>query len=215
MKKETIIVGVICLVVGFLGGYIYQAQTSFREAQRRAGGAPQVHEEAPGGGAEASAPGGAMGQRLPEGHPPIDISAVVKTLEEQAAQNPRDPEPRLKLANYLYDQQQWGRAIEWYQKALELDPKNVNARTDMGTAYFNLGRPADALREYRQSLEIDPTHQPTMFNLIVVHLDGLHDVAAAQQAWDRLHKRNPSYPGLDSLKGRLDSARASGTPVRR
>ncbi|MGD0921830.1 MAG: tetratricopeptide repeat protein [Terriglobia bacterium] len=214
MKKGTIIVGVICLVVGFLGGYIYQAQTSFREAQRQAAGAPHAHEEAASGGAETSAPGGGMGQRLPEGHPPIDISAVVKTLEEQAAQNPRDPEPRLKLANYLYDQQQWQRAIEWYQKGLELDPKNVNARTDMGTAYFNLGRPADALREYRQSLEIDPTHQPTMFNLIVVHLDGRHDVAAAQQAWDRLHKRNPSYPGLDSLKGLLDSARASGTPVR-
>jgi len=214
VKKETIIVGVICLVVGFLGGYIYQAQTSFREAQRQAAGSPHAHEEAATGGTEASAPGGGMGQRLPEGHPPIDISAVVKTLEEQAAQNPRDPEPRLKLANYLYDQQQWQRAIEWYQKALELDPKNVNARTDMGTAYFNLGRPADALREYRQSLEIDPTHQPTMFNLIVLHLDGLHDVAAAQQAWDRLHKRNPSYPGLDNLKGRLDSARASGTPAR-
>jgi tetratricopeptide (TPR) repeat protein len=215
VKKETIIVGVICLVVGFLGGYIYQAQTSFREAQRQVAGSPHAHEEAASGGAEASAPSGGMGQRLPEGHPPVDISAVVKTLEEQAAQNPRDPEPRLKLANYLYDQQQWQRAIEWYQKALELDPKNVNARTDMGTAYFNLGRPADALREYRQSLEIDPTHQPTMFNLIVLHLDGLHDVAAAQQAWDRLHKRNPSYPGLDNLKGRLDSARASGTPVRR
>ena len=174
-----------------------------------------MHEEAASGGVETGAPGGGMGQRLPEGHPPIDISAVVKTLEEHAAQNPRDPEPRLKLANYLYDQQQWQRAIEWYQKAVELDPKNVNARTDMGTAYFNLGRPADALREYRQSLEIDPTHQPTMFNLIVVHLDGLHDVAAAQQAWDRLHKRNPGYPGLDNLKGRLDSARATGTPVRR
>jgi tetratricopeptide (TPR) repeat protein len=209
VKKETIIVGVICLVVGFLGGYIYQAQTSFRDAQRRTAGAPRVPEEAP-----AGAVGGGMGQRLPEGHPPIDIAAVVKTLEEQAARNPRDPEPRLKLANYLYDQQQWQRAIEWYQKALELDPKNVNARTDLGTAYFNLGRPADALREYRQSLEIDPTHQPTLFNLIVVYLDGQHDVAAAQQAWDGLHKLNPSYPGLDGLKDRLDSARAAGTAVR-
>jgi len=214
VKKETVITAVAFCGVGFLAGYIYQAQTSFREAQRRAAGAPQVHEEAPGGGAETSAAGGGMGQRLPEGHPPIDISAVVKTLEEQAAQNPREPEPRLKLANYLYDQQQWQRAIEWYQKALELDPKNVNARTDMGTAYFNLGRLTDALREYRKSLEIAPTHQPTMFNLVVVHLDGLHDVAAAQQAWDRLHKLNPSYPGLDSLKGRLDNARASGTPTR-
>jgi len=215
VKQETIVVAGICLVVGFLGGYIYQAQTSFREAQRQAAGSPHVREEAADGGAEAAPPGGGIGQRLPEGHPPIDVSAVVKTLEEQAVQNPRDPEPRLKLANYLYDQQQWQRAIEWYQKVLELDPKNANARTDLGTAYFNLGRPTDALREYRRSLAIDPTHQPTMFNLIVLQLDGLHDVAAAQQAWDRLHRRDPSYPGLDSLKRRLDEARVSSASARR
>jgi tetratricopeptide (TPR) repeat protein len=212
VKKETIVVGAICLAIGFLAGYIYQAQTSFREAQRRAAGAPAATGEAPSGAAGTGAAGGGMGVRLPEGHPPVDISAVAKALEEQAVQNPKDPVPRLKLANYLYDQQQWPRAVEWYQRTLELDPKNVNARTDLGTAYFRLGRPQDALREYRKSLDIDPTHQPTMFNAIVVNLDGLHNVAAAQQAWDRLHKLNPTYSGLDSLRSRLDAARRPARP---
>jgi tetratricopeptide (TPR) repeat protein len=214
VKKETIIAAVVFFGVGFLAGYIYQAQTSFRAAQRRAAGAPAVTEEVSSGGAETDAASGGMGQRLPEGHLPVGASVVVKTLEEQAAQNPKDPVPRLKLANYLYDLEQWPRAIAWYQKALELDPKNVNAHTDLGTAYFRLGRPQDALREYRRSFEIDPTHQPTMFNSIVVNLDGMHKLAAAQQAWDRLHKLNPSYPGLDSLKSRLDAARASSPPAR-
>lgn len=158
-----------------------------------------------------------MGQALPEGHPPIDMAAVMKTLEEQAAQSPSDPEPRLKLANYLYDHQQWQRAIDWYQKVLALDPKNVSARTDLGTAYFNAGRPDDALREYGKSLEYDPTHQPTLFNSIVVNLDGLHDLAAANRAWERLHKLNPNYPGLDRLKGRLEAAAGavSTSPARR
>jgi hypothetical protein len=40
-------------------------------------------------------------------------------------------------------------------------------------------------------------------------------VVAAQEAWDRLHKLNPSYPGLDSLKSRLDAARATSPPARR
>jgi tetratricopeptide (TPR) repeat protein len=209
VKKETIIVGVLCLAVGFLAGYIYQAQTSFREAQRRAAGVPAVAEEA-----ASSAAGGQMAPRLPEGHPPIDASAVIKTLEEQAAQDPKDPAPRLKLANYLYDLQQWPRAAEWYEKALKLDPRNVDARTDLGTTYFHLGRAQDALREYRTALAINPTHQPAMFNSIVVNLEGMHNVAAAEQAWDRLHKLNPSYPGLDSLKSRLDAARASNPPAR-
>ena len=217
MKKETIITAIVFLGVGFLAGYIYQAQVSFREAQQGgAAGTPHVHT---GGEGDMPAAGGGAGGtgQLPEGHPPIDTSAVTKALEEQAAQNPNDPEPRLKLANYLYDQHQWQRAIEWYQKALELDPKNVNARTDLGTAYFNLGRAQDALREYRKSLEIDPTHQPTMFNSIVVYFDGLHDAGAARQMMERLTKLNPNYPGIDRLKGRLDAeaSSASSPPPRR
>jgi tetratricopeptide (TPR) repeat protein len=216
VKKETIITAIVFLGVGFLAGYIYQAQMSFREAQQKGVATSPMGMPAPGGAAPTGGAGGGTGQ-LPEGHPPIDTTAVVKALEEQAAQNPKDPEVRLKLANYLYDQQQWQRAIEWYEKALELEPKNVNARTDLGTAYFNLGRAQDALREYRKSLEVDPTHQPTMFNSIVVYLDGLHDAKAAQEAWERLHKLNANYPGLDRLKGRLDAeaGSASSAPARR
>jgi len=217
VKKETIITAIVFLGVGFLAGYIYQAQISFREAQQKgAASTPTGMPASTSGAAPMGGAGGGTGQ-LPEGHPPIDTSAVTKALEEQAAQNPRDPEPRLKLANYLYDQQQWQRSIEWYEKALELEPKNVNARTDLGTAYFNLGRAQDALREYRKSLEVDPTHQPTMFNSIVVYLDGLHDAKAAQEAWERLHKLNANYPGLDRLKGRLDAeaGSASSAPARR
>lgn len=216
MKKETIITAVVFFAVGFLAGYIYDAQKNWN-AQRAAASAPHAREDTPGDAAPTGATGGGMGQALPEGHPPIETSAVVKTLEEQAAQNPKDPDPRLKLANYLYDHQQWQPAIEWYQKALELDPKNVNARTDLGTAYFNAGRPQEALREYRKSLKYDPTYQPTIYNSIVVNLDGTHDIAAAQQAWGRLNKMNPSYPGLDRLKARLEAARASGSgaPARR
>jgi tetratricopeptide (TPR) repeat protein len=216
LRKETIITAVVFFAVGFLAGYIYDAQKNWN-AQRAAASAPQARDEAPGEAATTGGAGGGMGQALPEGHPPIDISAVIKTLEEQAAQNPTDADVRLKLANYLYDHQQWQQAIEWYQKALALDPKNVAARTDLGTAYFNSGRPQEALREYRQSLKDDPTHQPTLYNSIVVNLDGLHDVAAARQAWEHLNKMNPSYPGLDRLKDRLEAAGAfrSSSPARR
>ena len=150
-------------------------------------------------------------QGLPEGHPPIDSAAIIQQLEDMAAQNPKDADVRLKLANFLYDQKQYSKAIEWYQRALELDPKNVNARTDLGTAYFYTGRPQDALREYDKSLAIDPKHEPTLLNAIVVNLEGTHDLAAAQKAWDRLYKLNPNHPALAGLKEQIDAARASGS----
>jgi tetratricopeptide (TPR) repeat protein len=116
----------------------------------------------------------------------------------------------LRLANFLYDQKQYSKSLEWYQRALEVDPKNVNARTDLGTALFYLGRPQDALREYNQSLAINPQHEPTLLNTIVVNVEGTHDLVAAQKAWDRLHQLNPNHPALVGLKEQIDAAGKDG-----
>jgi Tfp pilus assembly protein PilF len=215
LKKETIITAIVFFGVGFLAGYIYDAHQSSRpqpavsaamsQGAAGAGGAQ-------GGAADASgASGGAM-PGLPQGHPPINVDSMIKALQDQAAQNPQDPEAPLRLANVLYDHQRFSEAVEWYQKALKLDPKNVGARTDLGTCFFNLGQPKQALAEYRKSLESDPRHEPTLFNVIVVNLEGTHDLAAARAAWDELHRLNPSYQGLDQLKQRLDAAGGGSAP---
>jgi cytochrome c-type biogenesis protein CcmH/NrfG len=210
MKKETIITAVIFLAVGFLAGYITDAQMHWNGGQKAVPVLPMPTEMPPGGAASAPAGGAASQQGLPEGHPPIDSAAVIKQMEDMAAQNPKDADVRLKLANFLYDQKVYSKAIEWYQRALELDPKNVNARTDLGTAYFYTGRPQDALREYDKSLQIDPKHEQTLLNSIVVNLEGTHDLAAAQKAWDRLYKLNPNHPALAGLKEQINAAHAPG-----
>jgi tetratricopeptide (TPR) repeat protein len=81
----------------------------------------------------------------------------------------------------------------------------------LGTAFFYMGRPQDALREYDKSLAIDPKHEATLLNSIVVNLDGLHNLAAAQKEWNRLSELNPNHPALAGLKQRIDAARTAGT----
>jgi tetratricopeptide (TPR) repeat protein len=203
VKKETLITAVVFLVVGFFIGYITEAEFNWNAPEKIAAAGPAPAEAA--AGAVSGAPGaGNGGQQLPPGHPSLDMATKIKAFEELAAQRPKDPQPLLDLANLYYDQQQFDHAADWYEKALALDPTNANARTDLGTAYFNLGRAKDALKEYEKSLKTDPTHEPTMFNIIIVNLDGTHDMAAARAAWDRLHKRNPNYPGLEALKDRVN-----------
>ena len=210
MKKETILTAVVFLVVGFLAGYITDAQMNWSGRQKAAMTAsPGMPSEMPSGGAPSAVQGGGMPPGLPEGHPPIDTALVIKQLQGEAEQNPKDPEIPLRLANFLYDQRQYQQAIEWYQKSLAINPKNVNARTDLGTAYFYIGQAGRALEEYNQSLAIDPDHKPTLLNVIVVNLEGTHDIAAAQRAWDRLHNLDPANPALPSLKQKLDAARGS------
>jgi TonB family protein len=148
--------------------------------------------------------------KAPEVHPPTDSAATIKQLEEMAAQNPRDAGVLLKLANFLYDQKHYSEAVKWYQSELELDPNNVDARTDLGSAYFYMGRPRDCLREYNKALEINPQHESTLLNTIVVNLEGTHDLDGAQRAWDRLNEVNPNHPALAGLKQKINAARASG-----
>jgi cytochrome c-type biogenesis protein CcmH/NrfG len=211
MRKETVITAIVFCGVGFLAGYIYDSQKNWNAPPRSASASSPISPDVSAAGSTAAQGGtsGGIPQGLPEGHPPVDNTAIIQLLEDQAAQNPKDPGPRIRLANLLFDQRQFQRAIPWYQQALELDPSNVSARTDLGTAYFNLGESGKALAQYHKSLKIDPTHEPTLFNVILVSLQGTHDLAAARVAWEQLHKRNPNYPGLESLKQDLDAARTS------
>jgi|SRR5208337_510148 len=209
MKKETILTAVVFFVVGFLAGYITDAQLSWSGRQKAVMPATSsMPSEMPSGGSAGTAQG-SMPAGLPEGHPPINSTLIIKQLQQEAEQNPKDPDIPLKLADFLYDQRQYPQAIKWYQRSLALNPKNVNARTDLGTAYYYTGQSAQALEEYKQSLAIDPDHKPTLLNVIVVNLEGTHDLKAAQRAWDRLHTLDPANPALPSLKQKLDAARGS------
>lgn len=212
MKRETIITAIVFFAAGFLAGYITDAQVNWNARQKATAATSSGSDGAlptgnPTGPATTAA---GVPTNLPEGHPPVDTAAFIQMLQDEASKNPKDPQLRLKLANFLYDQRQYAQAIEWYQRALELDPKNVNARTDLGTAYFYSGQPQEALREYQKSLAIDPRHEPTLYNIVIVNLEGTHDLLAARKTWEQLQKVNPNHPGLSNLKPRLEAANASG-----
>jgi cytochrome c-type biogenesis protein CcmH/NrfG len=215
VKKETLITIVVFLGVGFLGGYAYNAHQNSVLRQKLAVNSTvqqSAMAQPSGSGTVSALPNGDAD--LPQGHPPVNAREIVQFFESAAAQNPSDPEPRLKLANFLYDQQRWADAIPWYRQALQLSPRNVDALTDMATCSFNLGQFAQAINELDEALKVDPQHQPTLFNLIVVNLEGVHNTAAARQAWKRLNAINPAYPHLGELKHRLDAQLASaGRPV--
>src|SRR5580700_5297444 len=102
MKKETIITAVIFLAVGFLAGYITDAQINWNGHQKAAPAVSSPAEMSPAAAPSAPSAGAMAPQGLPDGHPPIDGAAVAQQMEDMAAQNPKDADARLKLANFLY-----------------------------------------------------------------------------------------------------------------
>ncbi|MGH9344211.1 MAG: tetratricopeptide repeat protein [Terriglobia bacterium] len=226
MKKETLITAVVFLGVGFLAGFAFSAhrsslQRSLKQQSSVASAPASQQPSADSGSPDQSAPpsdaqakpgGGPAGlaSQLPKGHPQLTDAEVVQFFKDASEHNPGNPAPRLKLADFLYDRKQYNEAITWYQQALALDPKNVDARTDLATCYFTLGQTREAISQLQAALKIDPRHEPTLFNLAVVNIEGTRNYTGAREALNRLAAINPNYPGLTDLRRQLDHTGSSG-----
>lgn len=85
-------------------------------------------------------------------------------------------------------------AANYYQKALDADPKNIPARTDLASCLFYQGDTDGALSQLQQSLRYDPKDANALFNLGMIRLQGKNDPDGAVMAWQKLLKSNPTLP---------------------
>ena len=117
----------------------------------------------------------------PAGMPALQAPPVTDLgpLEAAVAAAPDDADALLRLANALHDNGMYLRAVETYKKYLRLQPRNPDARVDMGVCYYELGLTDTinqgryfslAIEEMEAAFRSAPAHQPSVFNLGVVHL---------------------------------------------
>jgi cytochrome c-type biogenesis protein CcmH/NrfG len=95
---------------------------------------------------------------------------------------------------------QFKEAAEYYQRAVEADPKNVGARTDLASCLYYQGDVDGALSQLEQSLRYSPKDANSLFNLGMIRWQGKNDARGAISAWQLLLKTNP----------KLDAARSRG-----
>jgi Flp pilus assembly protein TadD len=96
--------------------------------------------------------------------------------------------------------------VEWFQKVVAIQPNNLDVRTDLATALWNLGQKDKAMAQYQQILKSDPRHMATLHNLVIVHLEE-RNFAAAEQVLKQMESIDPKYEGLDPLRKRMAELR--------
>jgi cytochrome c-type biogenesis protein CcmH/NrfG len=79
----------------------------------------------------------------------------------------------------------------------------------MGICLRELGRPDEAIQEFRNSLQTDPKHWQSWLNLGIVSLYDKHDAATAASAFGKVEELNPSFEGLPQLKEAVRQARGT------
>ncbi len=95
---------------------------------------------------------------------------MINDLEVKIKQNPEDYKSLLELAHLKNDSGLFEAAIQNYKTYLDKNPKDADARVDMGVCYFNLRDYPNAIKEMETALTYVPNHQIAHLNLGVVNL---------------------------------------------
>lgn len=191
MRADAIVLGIAGSLFGLIIGWVLGTQQAAGTARQAA----PVAQAAP----ASSTP------TTPQ-PAPIDPERV-KALENMAAQNAKDPVPRVQLGNIYFDGEQFAQAITWYEQAIALNPNDANVSTDLGVAYYYTNQPDRALRQFDHSLTVDPKHIKTLLNVGIVRAFGKQDLQGAARAWQQVVDIDPNSPegqaarkGLDGIK---------------
>ncbi len=140
--------------------------------------------------------------QLPEGHPPVDETALKSRIAEQQEILKKDPENQeatVALANLNFDLKNYQEAIRFYEKALQRDSSNISLITDLGSSHMWMGNYDKAVELYNKSLSIDPKHMQTLMNMGIVKMS-MGDRAAAAEMWEKVLTYYPNHPEADMLK---------------
>ncbi len=182
MKKETILVGVVCLVAGFVIGLL--------------------------AGQKGSGPTAPVTSGVPTAPPPVvNMQQKLGELKNIVAADPGNFQAWVALGNEYFDSNQFMDSIEAYDKALEIQPDSPNVLTDQGVMFRRLGWFDRAIQNFTKANEIDPSHATSVYNLGIVYRYDLQNFAKAQEAWIKFLEISPTGPGSDRVRQDLEFLR--------
>jgi len=102
----------------------------------------------------------------------IDLNAIneINQLENELKNDPNNEQKILRLANLSHDAGFFEKAISYYEKYLQLNPKDNDAEVDMGVCYFELKQYDKASSIFENVIKKNPRHQIAYLNLGIVNL---------------------------------------------
>jgi len=112
-------------------------------------------------------------------------------LLEKLKADPRNSDLLNQIGTLYKATHQFKEAEGYFQKALDVDPKNVGARTDLASCLFYEGDADGAIKQLEQSLTYDPKDANSLFNLGMIRMQAKNDSKGAVAAWQQLLKSNP------------------------
>jgi cytochrome c-type biogenesis protein CcmH/NrfG len=192
---QVYVMAAVCLLVGVMVGYLVR------------GSAPVATTQAP---PTQSAPGTAA---APQKQMPT-LDDMKRMADKQAEPlltklkaDPNNADLLNQVGNIYRMTHQFQTAATYYQKSLDLNPKNVGPRTDLASCLYYQGDVDGAIVQLEKSLTYDPKHAGTLLNLGLIRWKGKNDSAGAIASWQKLLKFYPNYEHKDTVEKLIAEAK--------
>jgi tetratricopeptide (TPR) repeat protein len=99
-----------------------------------------------------------------------NFDAAVTAYQKALATNPLNPRVHVSLGKIYYTEKQlYYEAVTSYKKAIDLDPRYVEARMGLAEVYEEKGLYQDAIGEYKKVVEQDDKNTGALYNLALVY----------------------------------------------
>jgi cytochrome c-type biogenesis protein CcmH/NrfG len=197
--KQVYVMAAVCLLLGLAIGYLFRgseaASTPEKLSDDRAQSAP--------------AAGAATAQ------PPLPTLEQMKHMAETKAEpllqqlkaKPNDAALLIQIGDIYKSAHQFKEAAGYYEKSLQIDPKNAGVRSDMATCFYYSGEVDKSIAQLEKSLQYDPKNAGALFNLGMVKWKGKMDAEGAVAAWQKLLKLHPELGNKAGVEQLIAQAR--------
>ena len=143
---------------------------------------------------------------------PIDterVAALVTSYQE----DPTNPETLFELGEAYFLAGEWQQGQDWFLKLVEVDPANVHAWTDIGTAHYNLSRTEEAKAAWQQALQLAPEDPQLHYNMGFLYANSEPpDFDAAKREWQSVLDLAPGTQLAQTVQVHMEGLQAAPSP---
>lgn len=205
---QVVALSLVCLAIGVLLGYLLKGSAPTASAPTAAAALTAAAPAMPVSATTPAAPSAKPGE-----HPKLTLDDMRRMADAKAAPlleklkaNPNDATTLNQLGILYRATHQFKEAEGYFEKSLEINPKNVDARVDLASCLYYSGDVDGAIAQLNKALTYDPKHPGALMNLGIMKMKGKNDTPGAIAAWEKLLKLNPDFPQKDAVQRMISDA---------
>lgn len=206
-QKQVYTMSAICVVLGLVFGYFLRG-TEGASAHSVPGQTVAQHEQ----GMPAPTGGGQQMPSLDDMKRMADKAA--EPLLAQLKADPKNPQLLIKVGGMYKSAHQFKQAAEYFNKALQLQPKDVALRDEVGADQYYAGDVDAAIATFKEGLKNTQNDPSMLLDLGLIKVRKKDDSKGAVELWQRLLDKNPNLePEKRAQVEKLIATAKSGKPI--